>query len=131
MSGNALGSNLLPNESITLDWIQQLPDNFEGDFYYLVDIQGTNPQTFFLDNTPSISLTSSFKGTTNLVEGLANTNTPGGERPSSSKDGRIVAYEKEINGIQHIYYTDILGVAEPVLVTKQNIYDGVVGRGSS
>ena len=131
LSGNALGSNLLPNESITLDWIQQLPDNFEGDFYYLVDIQGTNPQTFFLDNTPSISLISSFKGTTNLVEGLANTNTPGGERPSSSKDGRIVAYEKEINGIQHIYYTDILGDGDPVLVTKHYIFDGVVGNGSS
>ena len=131
LSGNALGSNLLPNESITLDWIQQLPDNFEGDFYYLVDIQGAVSQTFYLDNTPSISLISSFKGTTNLVEGLANTNTPGGERPSSSKDGRIVAYEKEINGIQHIYYTDILRGGEPVLVTKHYIFDGVVGSGSS
>ena len=44
-SGNALGAGLLPNESVTLDWIQQLPDNFEGDFYYLVNIQGDNQTT--------------------------------------------------------------------------------------
>ena len=33
---NALGLGLLPNETITVDWVQMLPDNFEGDFYLFV-----------------------------------------------------------------------------------------------
>ena len=79
LSGDALGSNLLAGETITLDWIQQLPDNVDGDFYFLVSMEN-NPNAFPLENTPSISLTSSFTGTTNLVEGTANTtNREGGE----------------------------------------------------
>ena len=38
LSGDALGANLLPRETITLDWIQQLPDNIDGDFYFLVNM---------------------------------------------------------------------------------------------
>ena len=73
-----------------------------------------NPNAFPLENTPSISLTSSFTGTTNLVEGTANTNREGGERPSSSRNGRIVAYEKSVNGNQQIYYMDMLAGGEPI-----------------
>ena len=32
LGGNALGANLRSNETIRLDWVQQLPDNFEGDY---------------------------------------------------------------------------------------------------
>ena len=120
LSGDALGANLLPRETITLDWVQQLPDNIDGDFYFLVNIEGN---TFSLENTPSISLTSSFKGTTNLVEGSVNTNRPGGERPSASKNGRIVAYEKEVNGIQQVYYMDLLAGGNAVLVSRNFITD--------
>ena len=127
LSGDALGSNLLPRETITLDWVQQLPDNIDGDFYFLVNIEGN---TFSLENTPSISLTSSFKGATNLVEGPGNTIRQGGERPSASKNGRIVAYEKEVNGIQQIYYMDLLAGGEPILVSRNFITDSD-GNGNS
>ena len=117
LSGDALGSNLLAGETITLDWIQQLPDNVDGDFYFLVSMEN-NPNAFPLENTPSISLTSSFTGTTNLVEGTANTNREGGERPSSSRNGRIVAYEKSVNGNQQVYYMDMLAGGEPILISR-------------
>ena len=35
--GNALRLRFTaPNETITVDWVQLLPDNYEGDFYVLV-----------------------------------------------------------------------------------------------
>ena len=125
LGGTALGTNLMPNESITLDWIQQLPDNLEGDFYYLVNIEETG-QTFPLDNTPSISLTSNFRGSTDLVEG-SNNNLPGGERPSSSVDGRIVAYEKNVNNLQQIFYIDLVAGGEPILVSKNYLPFSITG----
>ena len=131
LGGNALGTNLLPNESVTLDWIQQLPDNLEGDFYYLVNVEETG-QTFNLDNTPSISLTSNFRGSTDLVEGSNNNNQSGGERPSSSKDGRIVAYEKNVNSIQQIYYRDLVAGGEPILVSNNYLpFSFTGGNGNS
>ena len=36
LGGNALGENLMPNETVSFDWIQQMPDNYEGDYYLLV-----------------------------------------------------------------------------------------------
>ena len=60
LSGDALGANLLPNEHIILDWIQQLPDNLEGDYYLLVHILETD-QSFPLTTTPVITLTSENK----------------------------------------------------------------------
>ena len=39
LGGTALGTNLLPNETIGLDWVQQLPDNLEGDYYLVVNLQ--------------------------------------------------------------------------------------------
>ncbi len=133
-SGNALGAGLLPNESVTLDWIQQLPDNFEGDFYYLVNIQGDNQTTvdFPLENTPSLSLTAKYKGSTELLEGTTSTNNQGGERPSSSRDGRLIAYEKTVNGIQQIYYRDLVTGGVPVLVSQNYLpFNNGGGNGSS
>ncbi len=120
LGGNALGTNLLPNESITLDWVQQLPDNLEGDFYYLVNVEETG-QTFNLDNTPSISLSSNFRGSTDLVEGPNNNNLSGGERPHTTTDGRYAVYEKSVNNTQQIYLFDLLTNSEPVLVSQDYI----------
>ena len=64
LSGDALGSNLLAG---VLGLDSELPDNVDGDFYFWVSMEN-NPNAFPLENTPSISLTSSFTGTTNLVE---------------------------------------------------------------
>ena len=66
LSGDALGANLLPNETIHLDWVQQVPDNWEGDYYLMVNIQETG-QTFLLQNTPSISLLSRHYANTKVV----------------------------------------------------------------
>ena len=66
LSGDALGENLLPNEIIKLDWVQQMPDNLEGDYYLLVNIQETG-QTFLLQNTPSVSLFSRHFADTRVV----------------------------------------------------------------
>ena len=55
------------NETINFDWIQQLPDNLEGDYYMVFTyIEETN-QSFALDNTPVINLISENKGSTDLV----------------------------------------------------------------
>ena len=69
LSGNALGVNLLPNETISFDWVQQLPDNFVGDFYYLLSIESGNgnSSSFVLENTPSLTLISENSGTTQLL----------------------------------------------------------------
>ena len=39
--GTGLGGDLRPNENLYFDWIQQLPDNFEGDYYLLVDVENS------------------------------------------------------------------------------------------
>ena len=57
LGGNALGAQLLPNETIRLDWIQQMPDNLEGDYYLLLHITETG-QDFRLQNTPVVTLNS-------------------------------------------------------------------------
>ena len=50
---NALGRGLLPNETISVDWVQMLPDNFEGDFYLIVtENRAQNP--LFSSSTPEI-----------------------------------------------------------------------------
>ena len=101
--GNGLGAGLLPNENISFDWIQQLPDNFEGDYYLLVHIEGFDP--FPMENTPTITIRS--KNKTKLAS-VDQGNLPT-ERPSTSSDGRFVAYEKlDANGIQQIWYRDML-----------------------
>ena len=107
--GNALGTNLLPNETVSLDWIQQMPDNFEGDYYLLIRIiDGAGVDTVsVMDNTPTISLVSNNRGSTHL---LVESNQQSTERPQSSADGQFVVYEETDNaGIQQIYFLDVLG----------------------
>ena len=72
LSGDALGANLLPNETINLDWIQQLPDNFEGDYYMVVNIESPQNQTntISFSNTPIITLVSLNEGNTELISSL-------------------------------------------------------------
>ena len=108
LSGDALGSNLLPNETIHLDWIQQMPDGFEGDYYLLVNIAETG-QTFLLQNTPSISLKSKHKSDTRMVSfeqingAPASPNSPR-EQPTTSRDGSWVAYTQlDTNSIRQVY----------------------------
>ena len=55
--GNALGLGLRPNETITVDWVQMLPDNYEGDFYVIVS-QNRAQTPLFSSPTPEISLRS-------------------------------------------------------------------------
>ena len=55
LGSNGLGEGLFPNETITLDWVQRLPDNFEGDFYVLSEINGVPSLGM---QTPSLSLRS-------------------------------------------------------------------------
>ena len=90
LGGAGLGANLLPNETISLDWVQQLPDNLEGDYYLLFNILETG-QNFSLQNTPTITLTSFNDGITMMVD--TNGTNSNIERPSTSIDGKIVAYE--------------------------------------
>ncbi|MEC7542523.1 MAG: Ig-like domain-containing protein, partial [Verrucomicrobiota bacterium] len=116
--GNALGTNLLPNETVSLDWIQQMPDNFEGDYYLLIRIiDGAGVDTVsVMDNTPTISLVSNNRGSTHL---LVESNQQSTERPQSSADGQFVVYEETDNaGIQQIYFLDVLGNGAPELVSR-------------
>ena len=123
LGGNALGLDLLPNESITLDWIQQLPNNFEGDFYYLVQIESdTNPffqeRTEFLENSPSITIESQNGGNLELVSGVGNNNM---ERPDSSRDGKSVVYEQtDGNGIQQVYLQQLDANQGPVQISRNS-----------
>lgn len=134
--GNGLGAGLLPNENISFDWIQQLPDNFEGDYYLLVDIISTSGRTTFpLENTPVITLQSKNQARVSLLNPENNdddTNTLefATERPTSSSDGRFVAYEQiDENGVQQIWYRDIVQNSLPVLVSRSllstvNVFGG-------
>ena len=127
LSGDALGANLLPNETITFDWIQQLPDNFEGDYYLLVNITGSGD--FALENTPVITLISENKGVTELVEPNNNVST---ERPHASSDGRIIVYEETDNqGIQQIYLVDTILDSLPLLISHSYLNSFDSGNGDS
>lgn len=70
LSAGALGEGLKPNETINFDWVQQMPTNLEGDFYLTVSIEdqvtGTT-QTFPLENTPSISLSTEAQSSTHQL----------------------------------------------------------------
>jgi len=122
---SGLGANLRPNETIHLDWIQQLPDNLEGDYYLGVTIANQN---FPLDNTPVITLVSENNGITSLV-----TDTSGmAERPHTSKDGRFVVYEQtDFNGNQQIYYQDLLVGGSPTLISNSFLNPNTGANGDS
>ena len=112
LSGNALGARLLPNETIQLDWIQQMPDNLEGDYYLLLHIEETG-QLFPLQNTPVITMTSGNRGSTHLIAPTFPRNT---ERPHVNVDGNWFVYEEtDADGIQQIYLRNRLAeIGDPV-----------------
>ena len=91
LGGGGIGQGMLAGETINLTWFQQLPDNFEGDYYLIVEIVNLSSTTlYYADQTPTFTLTSEDKGSTDLVP----TNSGAAERPSTSEDGRYVVYEK-------------------------------------
>ena len=125
LGGNGIGLGMLAGETINLTWFQQLPDNFEGDYYLIVEMnnRGT-PRIANVDTTPIFSLSSQGKGTTGLVPTDTTTSTLASERPSSGKDGRYVVYEKSVpdaNGenFQQIFLLDTQApAAMPLLISK-------------
>ena len=125
LGGNGIGLGMLAGETINLTWFQQLPDNFEGDYYLIVEMnnRGT-PRIANVDTTPIFSLSSQGKGTTDLVPTDTTTSTLASERPSSGKDGRYVVYEKSVpdaNGenFQQIFLLDTQApAAMPLLISK-------------
>lgn len=116
-----LGFDLLPNENVFLDWVQQLPDNLEGDYYVLASVVAANGniiETFPLDNTPSITLRSENVASLERVVAGINPN----ERPDASKDGRFVVFEEtDPNGIKQIYFRDTVVGGPRVLVSRDII----------
>ncbi len=94
LGGGALGANLRPNETINLNWIQQMPDNLEGDYYLLVRIleTGATAEVFVLNNTPSITLKSKNKGQINIIDYDEN-------NESSSIINQMFDLEEQINVI--------------------------------
>lgn len=95
---NGLGGDLFPNETITLDWVQTLPDNFEGDFYIVSEINGVPS---LANQTPSLSLRSE------NVTTIASESAQGGpghhhSRPSTTLDGMMIAHESLNNGLNQI-----------------------------
>ena len=80
---NSLGLGLLPNETVTVDWVQMLPDNFEGDYYILTTInQSLNP--VFVTDTPVLSLRSENSHEISWVTGGQ---TDRSSHPSTDLDG--------------------------------------------
>ena len=122
---SGLGANLRPNETINLDWIQQLPDNLEGDYYLGVNIGG---QYFSLENTPVITLTSEDRSSTYLVSDSQRAS----ERPHVSNNGRMVVYEQpDENGNQQIYLQDLIAGGTPQLISRTIFARGGGGNGNS
>ena len=98
LGSNGLGEGLFPNETITLDWVQRLPDNFEGDFYVLSEINGVPSLGM---QTPSLSLRSE-----NTVT-ISSESAQGGQghhhsRPNTTLDGQMIAHESLSNGLNQI-----------------------------
>tara|TARA_Y100001933_G_scaffold36927_4_gene32106 strand:- start:17958 stop:23846 length:5889 start_codon:yes stop_codon:yes gene_type:complete len=96
LGGSSIGLGLETNETITLDWVQMLPDNFEGDFYVISDLNGV-PLTN--RTSPGLSIRSE-----NVLS--IEMDSPAGAhhhaRPSSSLDGKIMAHETLANGLTQI-----------------------------
>ena len=102
---NALGNDLFINETVTSDWVQLLPDNFEGDFYILVSLN-SSVTPIFVSETPEISLRS--ENTTDilwLTQGQANSQR--NSRPSADMDGKMVTFESFENGFNQIYLQNL------------------------
>ena len=122
--GNALGLGLRPNETITVDWVQMLPDNYEGDFYVIVHSDG-DQDPLFSSPTPEISLRS--ENLVNLSSVTANQASRSG-RPSTDRIGNYVAFESFQNGFNQIFVQNII-TGQTVRVT--NGFNGANPNGSS
>ena len=73
-----------------------MPDNFEGDFYLLIEIINQDASEIFsMDSSPLITLSSNNLGTTTLMDTTV-INGTFAERPSVNKSGRYVVYEKSV-----------------------------------
>ena len=121
---NALGLNLEVNGTVTVDWVQQLPDNFEGDYYLLItDPFGTN---YFVSETPEISIRSFNKGDISLISDdtkpyeflpLDFDFSESNNRPSTNLNGDIVAFEAFYNGVNQIF-VKIISTNELILASR-------------
>ena len=99
LGGGGLGLDLRPNETITLDWIQLLPDNFEGDFYVITDMNGA---PLSAEATPSLTLRSENETTISSESAAAGAGHHH-SRPSTTLDGMIIAHESLLpNGVNEI-----------------------------
>jgi hypothetical protein len=124
LGGSGIGKGLLAGETINLTWFQQMPDNFEGDYYLIITIDNLGSvSTTSIDSTPMITLISEGEGTTSLLDtNVQDTSLPA-ERPDASNDGRFVTYEKTqlVNGVerQQIYIVDLeQPEPEPKLISR-------------
>jgi len=101
LGGGGIGEGLLSSETVNLTWYQQLPDNFEGDYYLLIEVSNSgDTEIFSMDSSPIISLSSSNSGTTELLQ----TDVSGGvfaERPSVSENGRYIVFGKSLHTNGH------------------------------
>lgn len=113
LGGGSIGLGLLPNETITLDWVQMLPDNFEGDFYVLSDLNGVllNSKT-----TPSLSLRS--ENFIDLSMESDPTEMHHHARPSSSLDGMMMVHESLTNGLTRIQLLNKSSGLPPIMLTS-------------
>ena len=121
---NALGLNLEVNGTVTVDWVQLLPDNFEGDYYLLVADQ--NESTYYVSETPEVSLRSFNKGDISLISDdtipydflPANLDfSQSNNRPSTNLNGDIVAFEALYNGVNQIF-VKLISTNELILVSR-------------
>jgi len=109
-----IGEGLLAGETINLTWFQQMPDNFEGDYYLMMSIDNVGDaedELKSIESTPIITLSSQGAGTTTVLDTTIDGTAQPAERPDASKDGRFVTYEKTllVNGeeLQQIYIIDM------------------------
>jgi len=138
LGGRGIGNGLLAGETINLTWFQQLPDNFEGDFYLLIEITNNNQAStiFPMDNSPMLSLGSENTGITSRIN-TAVAGSSFAERPSANKSGRFVVYEKSVIAasgqvFQQIYLKDMLIPTEaPKLISKSFTNNTIGGNGDS
>ena len=124
LGGDGIGQGLLAGETINLTWFQQMPDNFEGDYYLIIAIDNLGTEsTSYIDSTPMISLASQDSGTTSILDTSVGGVSKPAERPDASEGGRFVTFEKTqfVNGrdLQQIYIIDMEQPdPEPKLISR-------------
>ena len=99
---NSLGLGLLPNETVTVDWVQMLPDNFEGDYYILTTInQSANPVFVTRDSRHNQSVLR-----IHMISWVTGGQLDRGSHPSTDLDGNLVVFESfDVNATQIFFKT--------------------------